>query len=344
MYPCFPQGKLVHLGAADIQQAAQEFAKKSEMLLTSGEMASAHRLRAEREATDRQLELEQRQLKLISERSTAMIETLNAAEAHQSGLQKQLAAQSERRVESATQMAQLEQKAASANPSELTKLQDLVAVNDQMSHQRAEFKRQCALQLQQMNEELEALEKDQVEQASDDTQNLLEVERIHEAESTKANQMRRLVGQKGREMAALQRQLDDIPTSAELMQYERRVRELYQQVASKLEETRKYFSLYNTLEEKKGYLSKEVSLLNSIHENFTKAAAGNKDKIVESVESLLKNVQQMLQKVEQRVTDAGAGRDITQQKYDKLMEKQRKYYQLVKDYQTECQRNEQLSG
>jgi len=160
----------------------------------------------------------------------------------------------------------------------------------------------------------------------------------------KANQMRRLVGSKGREIAALHRQVDDIPTSAELMQYERRVRELYQQVASKLEETRKYYSLFNTLEEKKGYLSKEVSLLNSIHENFTKAAAGNKDKIVDSVESLLKNVQQMLHKVEQRVKDAATSRDATQQRYDKLMEKQRKYYQLVKDYQAECQRNEELSS
>ena len=40
------------------------------------------------------------------------------------------------------------------------------------------------------------------------------------------------------------------------MQYERRFRELYQQVASKLEETKKFYSLFNTLEEKKGFLSK----------------------------------------------------------------------------------------
>lgn len=64
--------------------------------------------------------------------------------------------------------------------------------------------------------------------------------------------------------------------------------------------------------------------------------------IVDSVESLLKNVQQMLHKVEQRVKDAAASRDGTQQRYDKLMEKQRKYYQLVKDYQAECQRNEEV--
>ena len=45
------------------------------------------------------------------------------------------------------------------------------------------------------------------------------------------------------------------------------------QVAAKLDETKRYYALFNTLEEKKGYLSKEVSLLNSIHENFTKVAS-----------------------------------------------------------------------
>ena len=116
------------------------------------------------------------------------------------------------------------------------------------------------------------------------------------------------------------------------------------EAAAKLEETRKFYSLFNTLEEKKGYLSKEVSLLNSIHENYTKAAAGNKDRIVESVEGLLKSVQQNLQKVEQRLKDAVSARDATQQKYDKLVEKQRKYFQLVKEYQAECQRNGMLAS
>jgi len=240
-------------------------------------------------------------------------------------------------------MAQLEERAASAPPEELAKLQELVALCERMSQQKAEFKRQCARQLEEMTQELASLEQDQAVSADDDMQNLLEIERLHEAESTKASQMRRLVGQKGREIAKLHREVDDIPTSAELMQYERRFRELYQQVASKLEETRKYYSLYNTLEEKKGYLSKEVSLMNSIHENYTKAATANKDRIVESVEGLLKSVQQNLHKVEQRLSETTSARDATQQRYDKLVEKQRRYFQLVKDYQAECQRNETLS-
>ena len=130
------------------------------------------------------------------------------------------------------------------------------------------------------------------------------------------------------------------------MQYERRFRELYAQVASKLDETKRYYALFNTLEEKKGYLSKEVSLLNSLHENFTKAASsgGSKDKIVESVETIHKSVQQTLSKVEQRLADAGAMRDARQQNFDALVAKQRKYYQMVAEYQAECEKNAKLSG
>ncbi len=180
----------------------------------------------------------------------------------------------------------------------------------------------------------------------EESKKLAEIEALYEAEDNKASSMRRLVGQKGREIALLSRQVDDVPSSAELMQYERRFRELYTQVDAKLDETKRYYALFNTLEEKKGYLSKEVSLLNSIHENFTKAVSGggSKDKIVESVETILKSVQQTLAKVEQRLSDAKTTRESQQGKFDKLVEKQRKYFQLVADYQAEMDKNARLSA
>lgn len=331
------------MGVADIQQAALVFARKSEALLSNSVMAPAHRLRAERDATVRQLELAQRELLSVEERANDVIAAQAQVTATQDRLQRQIADQVRRCRASEVEMAELEVVAADANPEDVTKLQALVSLNEQMGVQRSEFKRQCAQQLEAMQRELTQLNEEQSVHADDEHQNLLEIERLHSVENGKANQMRRLVGQKGREIAALHRQVDDIPTSAELMQYERRFRELFQQVAGKLQETKKFYSLFNTLEEKKGYLSKEVSLLNSIHENFTKATSNNKDKIVESVETLLKSVQQMLHKVEARLSDAKTSHDAAQQRYDKLVEKQRKYYQLVKDYQLECQRNETLS-
>ena len=342
LFACYVQGKLVHMGAADIQQAAQDFARKSEALLSSGEMAAAHRVRGEREATERQLEHERRQLGQATDRAKAALQAEDAAQVLCNTANECLTLQANKRAECYAEIASLEERAALVPAGELAKLQALVTQCELMNQQKADFKRQCAHHLEELTHELGLLEDDSNAEKDDDAQNYLEVDRLHVAESNKASQMRRLVGQKGREIASLHRQVDDIPTSAELMQYERRFRELYQQVASKLEETKKFYGLFNTLEEKKGYLSKEVSLLNSIHENYTKAAHGNKDRIADSVEDLLKNVQHSLQKVETRLSQASSSRNAAQSRYDKLIEKQRKYFQLVKDYQVECQRNEIL--
>ena len=48
-----------------------------------------------------------------------------------------------------------------------------------------------------------------------------------------------------------------------------------------------------------------MSLLDSIHQNYVKAAStANKDKLVESVEGIGKTVQAMLAKVEARLAEA----------------------------------------
>jgi hypothetical protein len=91
-----------------------------------------------------------------------------------------------------------------------------------------------------MQAELAALQSTSAATADEETARLAEIEALFDAEEGKAASMRRLVGQKGREISSLARQVDDVPTSAELMQYERRFRELFAQVASTLEETRRY--------------------------------------------------------------------------------------------------------
>ena len=51
------------------------------------------------------------------------------------------------------------------------------------------------------------------------------------------------------------------------------------QVAWKLEETRKYYDMYNTLDTTLNFLQKEVKLLNSISENFHEAMKSSQSKV-----------------------------------------------------------------
>jgi hypothetical protein len=65
------------------------------------------------------------------------------------------------------------------------------------------------------------------------------------------------------------------------------------QVAWKLEETRKYYDMYNTLDTTLGFLQKEVKLLNSISENFHEAMKSNHGKLEFSkqFENIVKGVE-----------------------------------------------------
>lgn len=74
----------------------------------------------------------------------------------------------------------------------------------------------------------------------------------------KYNRLRALLAQTNLDLARNVRIIDDVPTRSELIQYERRFVELYQQVAWKLDETKKYYSLYNTLDNTLSFIQKEV--------------------------------------------------------------------------------------
>lgn len=119
-----------------------------------------------------------------------------------------------------------------------------------------------------------------------------------EKEKERLHLIRMQLAKKNRAIVSIERKLDNIPDRTELAQYQRRFIELYSQgtiqvfffyfdeefvlmiyifntskmskilVSAKHRETKQYFTLYNTLNDTKQYLTKELSLLNSIFENY----------------------------------------------------------------------------
>lgn len=190
-----------------------------------------------------------------------------------------------------------------------------------------------------------------IKQLQDPSRNLAEqaeqqadVEAMYEADLYTLRSVRKELAKKCSEVALLQRQLDDVPTQSELIQYERRFVELYLHIQRKLRETRKYYATYNALAEVHELTMKETSLLNSIHSQFEAAmmTPGGRAKFVESMEGIVKGVKQKLLKMEKRL-------DAEKDTYTALKEKhmasvmaQRNYFSLVKQFQEECAKNERL--
>ena len=109
---------------------------------------------------------------------------------------------------------------------------------------------------------------------------------------------------RSRAVALLSRKLEDIPTRAELIQYERRFDELFDTVQAKLKETRKYFAAHNVLADTKKYLLKEISLLDSVHRQVRPAleTVNGKASLVTALESIRSGVEANVRLVEEKLS------------------------------------------
>ena len=104
------------------------------------------------------------------------------------------------------------------------------------------FKTECKKRMVELGEEIErggehTLDEDERTQIDDVA--------AARARARKLEGERAALSKRSRAVALLSRKLEDIPTRAELIQYERRFDELFDTVQAKLKETRKYFAAHN---------------------------------------------------------------------------------------------------
>ena len=115
---------------------------------------------------------------------------------------------------------------------DLQKLKELVLLNESLKGQESEFKASCKQQLALLQEQLQAAtaSKEQDEEEDGHTARMAEIEDLHEKVTSKHAQMRQLLAGWNLKIASKSRLIDDVPTRTELIQYERRFAELYDQV------------------------------------------------------------------------------------------------------------------
>lgn len=240
-------------------------------------------------------------------------------------------------------LAELE--AASSQQEELSTLKSLVILNETLKGQEAAFKASCKAQLADYTARIKALEEADAEDAESAKQ-LRDIEDMHAKVMAKYNRLRQLLAETNLEIASNVRIIDDVPTRTELIQYERRFAELYQQVAWKLVETKKYFAMYNQYDSTLSFLQKEIKLLNSISENFSTAmrSAQGKEEYLKQFELILKGVESSLKAQEALLAKSETQTEDLKQTNQNLVDEQRRYFQAVKDFQIECSKNEWLES
>lgn len=91
-------------------------------------------------------------------------------------------------------------------------------------------------------------------------------------------------------------------------------------------------------------MNKEINLLNSISEQFTRAMStqSNREQFVKQLEAIIGGIRGNLSKAENKRGGLKMRCDELNDQYNHLIEKKRSYYKAVKDFQDECKKNETL--
>ncbi|XP_077436552.1 coiled-coil domain-containing protein 93 isoform X1 [Vanacampus margaritifer] len=238
----------------------------------------------------------------------------------------------------------LEDLEGQANSSMMEKLKSLVTLNENLKLQEQEFRTHCRdemFRLQQSIENFRAVSGLGTEEGKQRNQL---IDKQHNTDREKLQKVRLLMARKNRDIAILQRKIDEVPCRAELTQYQKRFIELYCQVSATHKETKQFFTLYNTLDDKKIYLEKEVNLLNSIHDNFQQAMSSSaaKEQFLRQMEQIVEGIRQSRIKMEKKKQENKMRRDHLNDKYLELLDIQRLYFKTVKDFKEECRKNEML--
>lgn len=143
-------------------------------------------------------------------------------------------------------------------------IKELILQNEKIKQEEIEFKEECKKIIEELHQKIEMAETIAATPDADFTEH----DRILEQQNENLRICRLQLAKKNRAVTSLQRQLDNIPDNVELAQYQKRFIELYNQISFKHKETKQFYALYNTLNDTHLYIDKELTLLNSIYDNY----------------------------------------------------------------------------
>ncbi|XP_070693965.1 coiled-coil domain-containing protein 93 [Pempheris klunzingeri] len=333
-------GQIVGLQSEEIKQIASEYAEKQ------SELSSEER--SERYGPLQQHRRAVASLNKQIQQKTKQLEELQAKHAEEKmgcdDVKTKLMEAKENSGKLEKELKSLEEMEEQADSSLLEKLGALVTMNENLKQQEHEFRTHCREEMARLQQNIEELKMASGQNTEEEKERNQLIDKQYNTDKEKLQKIRLLMARRNREIAIFQRKIDEVPSRAELTQYQKRFIELYSQVSATHKETKQFFTLYNTLDDKKVYLEKEVNLLNSIHDNFQQAMSSSaaKEQFLRQMEQIVEGIKQSRIKMEKKKQENKMRRDQLNDEYLELLDKQRLYFKTVKDFKEECRKNEML--
>ncbi|VDM41489.1 unnamed protein product [Toxocara canis] len=284
-------GALAHIiDARALHQASAHITMEVHDRYTDGDMANSLLVEAEQEL-----------MKLRKEKKQIEDELLEADELC-SSLQENIRGV-ERRIATHLDFEQ------SANKELVKNLTQLTAEHDGMRKREADFKANCKAEMCKMQQQLEVLH------ARTRAHPIENEDKEHTVARQRLEKVRLQAAAVNRRIAVEQRRLDSMPSQIEINQYQRRIIELYNQMAAKHRETKQFYTLHNTL----------IDVKTTSKETY-------KDSFIENLENVLKGVDATLDKVSSKSKELQTMRERISDDYQYLLDKERLYHKTVDDF------------
>lgn len=214
---------------------------------------------------------EQNKIKTLEAMETALEKRLNRVVQENEELSSEIKLESDKhealKLENDTlceQIERLEIQERDADEGVKDEIKELIIQNEKMKQAEVVFKEECKKVIEELHKKIEEAE---VLAATPDS-DVTEQDQVIEQQSENLRICRLQLAKKNRAVTSLQRQIDNIPDNIELGQYTKRFFELYNQMSKKHKETKQLYAQYNTLNDTHLYIEKELTLLNSIYDNY----------------------------------------------------------------------------
>jgi len=129
-----------------------------------------------------------------------------------------------------------------------------------------------------------------------------QIEEQYKLIADRLQNQRLILAKKLREISTINRHIDDIPTPIELAQYRQAFFQLYNQSAVLYRQTKQNYTLYNTFTDMIDYMTKEITLIESINSGYPQAilSTSGKDHFLKQLETIVDSVKQNRLKIERR--------------------------------------------
>lgn len=152
-----------------------------------------------------------------------------------------------------------------------------------------------------------------------------------------------MVASENRNINIIQRKIENCPSKVELIQFNKRLVELFENMNLKSEENRKYINLYNTVQETRRLFQQEQKYINEINSSYQNCKA-KKEK-----ETLKNNIAATLQAIKNNIEKSvKACEDMKQEQikvnkvYQENILQEKEHFLRIKEFEDECDKNDEL--